>query len=91
VDNRGAVLGGLALSSAALRNYAITLHAALAPTGVYAGTLTIGGLIERGDIYRAMTADPNVFGGATAGTLNPMNWPTRRGSCTRSEPTPRPS
>jgi hypothetical protein len=41
------------------------------PTGVYAGTLTIGGLIERGDIYRAMTADPNVFGGATAGTLNP--------------------
>jgi NAD(P)-dependent dehydrogenase (short-subunit alcohol dehydrogenase family) len=64
-------LGGLALSSAALRNYAITLHAALAPAGVYAGTLTIGGLIERGDIYRAMTADPNVFGGATAGTLNP--------------------
>jgi hypothetical protein len=64
-------LGGLALSSAALRNYAITLHAALAPDGVYAGTLTIGGLIERGDVYRAMTADPNVFGGATAGTLNP--------------------
>jgi len=48
--NRGAVLGGLALSSAALRNYAITLHAALAPTGVYAGTLTIGGLIERGHL-----------------------------------------
>jgi NAD(P)-dependent dehydrogenase (short-subunit alcohol dehydrogenase family) len=64
-------LGGLALSSAALRNYAITLHAALAPTGVYAGTLTIGGLIERGDIHRAMTADPNMFGGATASTLNP--------------------
>ena len=36
-------LGGLALSSAALRNYAITLHAALAPAGVYAGTLTMGG------------------------------------------------
>ena len=42
-------LGGLALASAALRNYAITLHAALAPAGIYAGTITIGGLIERGD------------------------------------------
>lgn len=47
-------LGGLALAAAALRNYAITLHAALAPAGIYAGTLTIGGLIERGDIHRAL-------------------------------------
>jgi NAD(P)-dependent dehydrogenase (short-subunit alcohol dehydrogenase family) len=47
-------LGGLALASAALRNYALTLHAALAPFGVYAGTLTIGGLIERGDIHGAV-------------------------------------
>jgi hypothetical protein len=30
-------LGGLALASAVLRNYALTLHAALAPIGVYAG------------------------------------------------------
>jgi NAD(P)-dependent dehydrogenase (short-subunit alcohol dehydrogenase family) len=37
-------MGGVALASAALRTYALTLHAALAPTGVYAGTLTIGGL-----------------------------------------------
>ncbi len=44
-------LGGLALASAALRNYAVTLHAALAPSGIYAGTITIGGLIERGDIH----------------------------------------
>jgi NAD(P)-dependent dehydrogenase (short-subunit alcohol dehydrogenase family) len=46
-------LGGLALASAALRNYALTLHAALAPEGIYAGTITVGGLIERGDIHRA--------------------------------------
>ncbi|NUO58215.1 MAG: SDR family NAD(P)-dependent oxidoreductase [Hamadaea sp.] len=49
-------LGNLALSSAALRNYAVTLHAALAGQGVYAGTLTIGGLIERGDIHKFMSA-----------------------------------
>ena len=64
-------LGGLALASAALRNYALTLHAALAPEGIYVGTITIGGLIERGDIHRALTADPNGFGGVTAGTLDP--------------------
>ncbi len=50
-------LGGLALAAAALRNYAITLHAALQPAGIYAGTLTIGGLIERGDIHRAMAGN----------------------------------
>jgi NAD(P)-dependent dehydrogenase (short-subunit alcohol dehydrogenase family) len=64
-------LGGLALASAALRNYAITLHAALAPAGIYAGTITIGGLIERGDIHQALTKDPAAFGGVTAGTLDP--------------------
>jgi hypothetical protein len=64
-------LGGLALYAAALRNYAITLNAALAPAGVYAGTITIGGLIERGDIHRAMQANPDLFGGAAVETLNP--------------------
>ncbi|OBB26582.1 short-chain dehydrogenase [Mycolicibacterium peregrinum] len=58
-------LGGLALAAAALRNYAITLHAALRPVGVYAGTITIGGLIERGDIHRAMA------GNAELPTINP--------------------
>lgn len=58
-------LGGLALAAAALRNYAITLHAALRPVGVYAGTITIGGLIERGDIHRAMAGD------AELPTINP--------------------
>jgi hypothetical protein len=49
---------GFALWSAARRNYAVTLHAALAPAGIYAGTIAIGGLIERGDIHKAMLASP---------------------------------
>lgn len=61
-------LGGLALASAALRNYAITLHTALAPSGVYAGTITIGGLIERGDIHRAMAETTDL---AAIPKLNP--------------------
>jgi NADP-dependent 3-hydroxy acid dehydrogenase YdfG len=63
-------LAGLALYAAALRNYAVTLHAALAPKGVYAGTITIGGLIDRGDIYQAMQANPDMLG-LEAATLNP--------------------
>jgi short-subunit dehydrogenase len=63
-------LAGLALFAAALRNYAITLNAALAPVGVYAGTITIGGLIERGDIHAAMRQNP-AFGDLGVGTLNP--------------------
>lgn len=63
-------LGGLALYAAALRNYAITLHAALAPAGVYAGTITIGGLIERGDIYQSMREGSNLIN-LGVGTLNP--------------------
>ncbi|GGP49512.1 SDR family NAD(P)-dependent oxidoreductase [Saccharothrix coeruleofusca] len=64
-------LGNLAVSSAALRNYALTLNAALAGTGVYAGALTIGGLIERGDIHRMMTAQPELLGDLSAHTLDP--------------------
>ena len=64
-------LGGLALASAALRNYAITLHAALAPAGIYAGTITIGGLIARGDVHQAMASNPDLFRGVAAATLNP--------------------
>ncbi|CCH30948.1 SDR family NAD(P)-dependent oxidoreductase [Actinosynnema sp. NPDC047251] len=64
-------LGAMALTAAALRNYALTLHAALSDQGVYAGTLTIGGLIERGDIHRAALADPARFGPAVARALDP--------------------
>ncbi|MGI5226950.1 SDR family NAD(P)-dependent oxidoreductase [Actinoallomurus sp. CA-142502] len=62
-------LGPLALASAALRNYALTLHAALAGSGVYAGTLTIGGLIERGDIHTMVTSQPDRYGEVRS--LNP--------------------
>ncbi|MFF3227266.1 SDR family NAD(P)-dependent oxidoreductase [Nocardia suismassiliense] len=65
------MLGHLALPSAALRNYAVTLHAALADRGVYAGTLTIGGLIERGDIHSMVTADPDRYGSPDGHTLDP--------------------
>ncbi|MWA00251.1 SDR family NAD(P)-dependent oxidoreductase [Actinomadura sp. LD22] len=65
------MLGPLALASAALRNYAVTLHAALADHGVYAGTLTIGGAIERGDIHSAIVARPDLVGGMEVRTLDP--------------------
>ncbi|WP_435869946.1 SDR family NAD(P)-dependent oxidoreductase [Amycolatopsis mediterranei] len=62
------MLGSLAPASAALRMYVLTLHAALRETGVHAGILTIGGLVERGDIHRMMTAQDHGF---TVGTLDP--------------------
>jgi NAD(P)-dependent dehydrogenase (short-subunit alcohol dehydrogenase family) len=46
------MLGNLAPASAALRMYVLTLAAAVKEQGVYAATLTIGGLVERGDIHR---------------------------------------
>ncbi|GAA3539354.1 SDR family NAD(P)-dependent oxidoreductase [Amycolatopsis ultiminotia] len=64
-------LGALAVAGAALHNYAKTLHAALAGTGVYVGSLVIGGLIERGDIYRMVTAQPEKYGDADGHTLDP--------------------
>jgi NAD(P)-dependent dehydrogenase (short-subunit alcohol dehydrogenase family) len=64
-------LGGLALMTAALRNYALTLHAALAPEGIYAGTVTIGGLIGRSDVERVMLADADRFGALAAKRLDP--------------------
>ena len=65
-------LGNLALSSAALRNYALTLNAGVAERGVYAGTLTIGGLVERGDIHQlVLSMNPGEFATDGAKTLNP--------------------
>ncbi|GLY65085.1 short-chain dehydrogenase [Amycolatopsis taiwanensis] len=64
-------LGSLAVASAALRNYALTLNAALAGKGIYAGALTIGGLIERGDIHQMVTSQPARFGDVGANSLNP--------------------
>lgn len=56
------MLGHLNLTAAALRNYALTLNGALADRGVYAGTLTIGRVVERGDIHKMVTAFPEKFG-----------------------------
>jgi NADP-dependent 3-hydroxy acid dehydrogenase YdfG len=64
-------LGALAVASAAVRNYALTLHAGLAGTGVYAGTLTIGGLIERGDIYRFVASRREQYSDAGIASLDP--------------------
>lgn len=64
-------LGAHALSSAALRNYALTLNVALAPEGIYAGTLTIGGVVARGDIHRHIAAHPDLYGDLAARTLDP--------------------
>ena len=49
------MLGALAPASAALRMYVLTLNAALKDTNVYAATLTIGGLIQGGDIHTTAT------------------------------------
>ena len=63
-------LGNLAITSAAIRSYALTLHAAVADRGVFVGSLVIGGGIRGGDIHAAM-ADPNnqvAGGGPDAGS-----------------------
>jgi short-subunit dehydrogenase len=65
------MLGAFALGSAALRNYAVTLNAALAEKGVYAGTLTIGGVVERGDIHTMVQSRPEQFGTLAGHTLDP--------------------
>ncbi|MBB4686280.1 SDR family NAD(P)-dependent oxidoreductase [Amycolatopsis jiangsuensis] len=64
-------MGSLAVAGAALHHYAKTLHEGLAGTGVYAGSLVIGGLVERGDIYQMMTAQQGKNGDAGNHTLNP--------------------
>ncbi|WP_157250271.1 SDR family NAD(P)-dependent oxidoreductase [Nonomuraea typhae] len=60
------MLGTLAPASAALRMYVLTLAESLKEHGIHAATLTIGGLIERGDIH---TANPHLV--MEGGTLNP--------------------
>ena len=64
-------MGALAITSAALRTDALTVNAALAGTGVYAGALVIGGLIEHGDIHRHAVAAAGPAGAAGLPTLDP--------------------
>jgi short-subunit dehydrogenase len=49
-------LASAGLTLAGLRNYVHTLHAELAPRGVYAGTLLIGALIEDSVAHRNASA-----------------------------------
>ncbi|TDD51357.1 SDR family NAD(P)-dependent oxidoreductase [Kribbella antibiotica] len=63
------MLGALAPASAALRMYVLTLNAALKDTGVHAATLTIGGLIEGGDIHTTAT---RAYPTADLPTLDPV-------------------
>ncbi|WP_198961871.1 SDR family oxidoreductase [Pseudonocardia sp. MH-G8] len=65
------MLGSLAPTAAALRMYVLTLHEALRDSGVLAGILTIGGLVERGDIHRAFTEHAAAHGGPVPATLDP--------------------
>jgi NADP-dependent 3-hydroxy acid dehydrogenase YdfG len=64
-------LGALAVASAGLRTYALTLNTALAGSGVYAGALVIGGLVERGDIHRHAVTAAGPAGAAKLPTLDP--------------------
>ncbi|MEU8609581.1 SDR family NAD(P)-dependent oxidoreductase [Actinoplanes sp. NPDC048791] len=64
-------MGALAVASAALRTYALTVNVALAGTGVYAGALVIGGLVERGDIHRHAVAAVGPAVAAGLPTLDP--------------------
>ncbi|WP_147455146.1 hypothetical protein [Saccharothrix australiensis] len=64
-------LGAIAVSSAALRNCALALHAAPADRGVHVATLTIGGLVERGDIFEHVRSRPERLGEVGDSTLDP--------------------
>ncbi|GAB3879936.1 SDR family NAD(P)-dependent oxidoreductase [Kibdelosporangium lantanae] len=63
------MLGSLAVTAAALRNYVLTLNATIADKGLYAANLIIGGLIERGDIHDHVMANAEQYGQIP--TLNP--------------------
>jgi NADP-dependent 3-hydroxy acid dehydrogenase YdfG len=65
------LLGGISPAGAALRNYVLTLNAALADKGVFAGTLTIGALVERSEIAGVFRTNPERFGGIEPETVDP--------------------
>jgi NAD(P)-dependent dehydrogenase (short-subunit alcohol dehydrogenase family) len=50
-------LSGLGPIMAAARNYLYSLHAELAGTGIYAGTLSISAMIERSEMAEALDAE----------------------------------
>ncbi|MEV6414094.1 SDR family NAD(P)-dependent oxidoreductase [Kribbella sp. NPDC051718] len=65
------MLGKLAPASAALRMYVLTLNETLKDTGVYAGALTIGGMIRGGDIHAAVSAQFAELGAEPPADLDP--------------------
>lgn len=52
------VLANVGMAMAGLRNYVHTLHHAVARHGVYAGLLTVGGLVKDSDTERTRAAGP---------------------------------
>jgi NADP-dependent 3-hydroxy acid dehydrogenase YdfG len=64
-------LGALAVASAALRTYALTVDAALAGAGVHAAALVIGGLVEGRDIHRHAVAAAGPAAATGLPTLDP--------------------
>ena len=73
--------GGIAQS--ALRSYVHTLHAELAPKGVYAGALLIGALIEGSEAHRNASAW-SALRGSRPPWSPPMTSPDATGTCTPS-------
>lgn len=63
------MMGALAVPTAGLRNYALTLNATVADRGVHAAALVIGGLLERGDIHAHVLAHSDTYGAIP--TLDP--------------------
>ncbi|RUW04868.1 short-chain dehydrogenase, partial [Mesorhizobium sp. M1A.F.Ca.IN.022.05.2.1] len=49
-------LSGVGPAMAATRNYIFSLNAEVMPKGIYAGTVNIGGVIDRSTGLRAMTS-----------------------------------
>jgi hypothetical protein len=54
-----------------MRESAVSIRDAPLEAYQFAQWRPLGGLIERGDIHRAMQANPDLFGGAAVETLNP--------------------
>ncbi|ATQ30214.1 short-chain dehydrogenase [Rhodococcus ruber] len=63
-------MSGVGPVMAAARNYWYSLHGELAGTGVYAGTLTVGAIIERSELGEAATAQAQI-----ADTSSPATFP----------------
>lgn len=67
-------MSGVGPAMAAARNYIYSLHGELAPKGIYAGALTVSGLIAGSEGHRAITSGAvkvDLPSGATLPTIDP--------------------